>query len=186
MRYTEKRDGFNSEDMESYEDAKANALKSSPSATTFAVRGAALCKNHLVVMDGDPTRIVDISVCRAGRSAKMHMVGRDIFTESKKVCALVSLRHSYDRLVLQEVFLWVGDFIDAPVITNAEYTLIDIDAPILKLLTDDGEPKDDVSVPGASLGIRLATDFALGKKLRVRTRTVLGEEQVISYEQTTG
>lgn len=56
---------------------------------------------------------------------------------------------------------------------------VNINAPILNLLTDEGEPKDDVDVSkDTALCERLAGDFALGKDLRVKTVRAMGEEQV--------
>jgi translation initiation factor 5A len=59
-----------------------------------------------------------------------------------------------------------------------EHTQLNIDGPILNLLTDDGEPKDDVNIPHGKLGESLFSDFAEGKDLRVRTLSALDEEQV--------
>ncbi|KAJ6524499.1 hypothetical protein B0H19DRAFT_594889 [Mycena capillaripes] len=149
----------NSDDVGSYEETRACA----GSVPTFSVRGAMLSKDHYVVLKGRPVRIVDLSFGHPGKGTrKMHIVAVDVFTGNKS-----------------EEIRRVDDSIDAPtVVAQAEYTLVNIDAPILNLLTDDGEAKDDVNVPTGVLGARLAADFALGKDLRVMTVTAMGEEQV--------
>ncbi|KAJ7254737.1 hypothetical protein C8J57DRAFT_1136791, partial [Mycena rebaudengoi] len=141
------------------------------SAKTFSVHAAALRlrQDHHVVIKGRPARIIDLSIskyaCHWG--AKIHVVALDV------------------RVVLRtkEDISRVKDFIDAPILVEAQYTLLNIDGPILNLLTDDGEPKDDVNIPHGKLGASLFSDFAEGKDLRVRTLSALDEEQVVAYEE---
>ncbi|KAJ7242199.1 eukaryotic translation initiation factor 5A-2 [Mycena rebaudengoi] len=165
-----KNHGVDAEDVGGYEDAKVNALKANPSAKTFSVHAAALRlrQDHHVVIKGRPARIIDLSIskyaCHWG--AKIHVVALDIFTHKK-----------------WEDISRVKDFIDAPILVEAQYTLLNIDGPILNLLTDDGEPKDDVNIPHGKLGASLFSDFAEGKDLRVRTLSALDEEQVVAYEE---
>ncbi|KAJ7631909.1 initiation factor 5a, partial [Mycena polygramma] len=156
------------DELITYEEARAAAanLKAVKPKPTFSVRASMLRVNHVVVIKGRPVRIVDYSKSKAGRGTKTHLIARDIFTD-KKLEDIINSIH----------------FIDAPVLTRGEYTLANIDAPILNLLTDDGEPKDDVNVPKGPLGARLAADFAEGKDLRVSTLEALGEEQVVAYQE---
>ncbi|KAF7326939.1 Eukaryotic translation initiation factor 5A [Mycena venus] len=171
--FTMKNYGVDAEDIESYEDAKVNALKANPSAKTFSVRAVALRlrQDHHVVIKGRPMRIVDLSFskCACHRGGKIHIVAVDIFTYKK-----------------WEDITPVKGFIDAPIIAEAEYTVLNIDGPILNLLTDDGEPKDDVNVPHGKLGASLLADFAEGKDLRVKTLSALDEEQVGPFRLNAG
>ncbi|KAJ7802227.1 initiation factor 5a [Mycena olivaceomarginata] len=151
--------GVDLEEVGTYAELETRARTAESAPTTFSVCAAALHKHHHVVLQGRPGRIVHLSHSRAGYSYKMHMVTLDIFAGRK-------MEHIMD----------VKHFIDAPVLTHSEYTLVNIDAPILNLLTDEGEPKDDVDVSkDTALCERLAGDFALGKDLRVKT--------VVSYEE---
>ncbi|KAJ6524500.1 eukaryotic translation initiation factor 5A-2 [Mycena capillaripes] len=148
----------------SYEEARAVAVGTGK--PTFSVCAARLRAHHIVVIKGRPVRVVDLSVSAAGYGKKIHIVALDIFTGKR-----------------MEAIMWLNHFLDAPVLKRAEYTLVNIDAPILNLLTDDGESKDDVNVPQSPLGKRLAADFTEGKDLRVTTLTALEEEQVESYKE---
>ncbi|KAJ7248101.1 hypothetical protein C8J57DRAFT_1724395 [Mycena rebaudengoi] len=151
-----KNHGVDAEDVGGYEDAKVNALKANPSAKTFSVHAAALRlrQDHHVVIKGRPARIIDLSI---SKSSPIKIGWEDISR--------------------------VKDLIDAPILVEAQYTLLNIDGPILNLLTDDGEPKDDVNIPHGKLGASLFSDFAEGKDLRVRTLSALDEEQVVAYEE---
>ncbi|KAJ7208411.1 hypothetical protein C8J57DRAFT_1540707 [Mycena rebaudengoi] len=168
-----KNHGVDAEDVGGYEDAKVNALKANPSAKTFSVRAAALRlrQDHHVVIKGRPARIIDLSIskCTCHWGAKIHGVAHDvrvvIFTHKK-----------------WEDISRVKDFIDAPILVEAQYTLLNIDGPILNL-TDDGEPKDDINSPHGKLGASLFSDFAEGKDLRARTLSALDGEQVVAYEE---
>ncbi|KAJ7353422.1 hypothetical protein DFH08DRAFT_65021 [Mycena albidolilacea] len=157
--------GVDLEEVGTYAELETRARTADSAPTTFSVCAAALRKHHHVVLQGRPGRIVDLSHSRAGYSYKMHMVTVDIFTGLK-----------------MEHIMNVQHFIDAPVLTRSEYTLVNINALILNLLTDEGEPKDDVDVDKALCG-RLAADLALGKDLRVKTVRAMGEEQVVSYKE---
>ncbi|KAF7326943.1 Eukaryotic translation initiation factor 5A [Mycena venus] len=126
--------------------------------------GPPMCKPQANILRR-PVRIIDIYLSTIS-TRKMVVRGVDVFTDKKL-----------------EQILYLKDPVVALVVSHAEYTLINIDAPILNLLTDDGEPKDDVNVPDGSLGTRLAADFALGKELRVRTVAMMGEERVVSYKE---
>ncbi|KAJ6478554.1 translation initiation factor eIF-5A, partial [Mycena vitilis] len=155
------------DELISYEEARAANLKAAKPKPTFSVRASMLRVNHVIVIKGRPVRLVDSSQSKAGRGTVRRLIARDIFTD-KKLEEVIKSTH----------------FIDAPVLTRAEYTLANIDTPILNLLTDDGEPKDDVNVPKGALGKRLVADFAEGKDLRVSTLEALGEEQVVAYEES--
>ncbi|KAJ7198306.1 eukaryotic translation initiation factor 5A [Mycena pura] len=160
--------GIDDKDIVSYEHAKAKALKSSPSTKTFSVQVVALRTQHHVLIKDRPVRIVDLTVsrCACKNRGKMHIVGIDIFTRKK----------------LEDVTP-VKASISAPILVSAEYTLLNIDGPILNLLTKGDELKDDVNVPGGDLGASLMAAFREGKELRVKTLSALAEEHVVAYEE---
>ncbi|KAJ7145990.1 hypothetical protein C8R44DRAFT_756284 [Mycena epipterygia] len=161
------------EKVPSYEEARASAA---PGAQTFTVHLSVAVsrfalrrdRDHYVVLQGRPVKVVDTSTNKAGYSTKMHIIGFDIFT-GKKLEDMIRLPAT----------------IVVPVVTKHEYMLINIDAPLLHLLSDAGQTKDDVDLPPGPLGPLLAADFALGKDLRVMTRAALDEEMVFSYREAT-
>ncbi|KAJ7929594.1 hypothetical protein B0H13DRAFT_2310518 [Mycena leptocephala] len=169
-------------DFQSYEEAHARAVAGAVAGAvpTFSVCGAALHKDHHIVLKGAPPRAHPLP-------HPLHIQGpwnlekdahpqrRYLHQRTTGGC-LPSLRIKFIDSGTKEEIRYVKDFIDAPVLTRANYTLGSIDAPILNLLTDDGESKDDVNLPRGPLGERLAADFALGKDLTVTTLSALGEK----------
>ncbi|KAJ7115546.1 eukaryotic elongation factor 5A hypusine, DNA-binding OB fold-domain-containing protein [Mycena crocata] len=154
------------EEVESYSEARERATASPIPTLKFSVRGDVLQRNQHVLIKGRPVKIVDLSSSSAGYGKKLHIVGIDIFT-SKRL----------------EDISWTTHFFEAPLLARHEYTLVNIDTPILNLLTDDGTTKDDVNLPSTPLGISLEADFLAGKELRVTTLRAMNEEQVMSYKE---
>ncbi|KAJ5240483.1 uncharacterized protein N7469_002074 [Penicillium citrinum] len=75
------------------------------------------------------------------------------------------------------------DNVEVPNVERTEYTLVNIDAGMLNLMTRDGIPKDDISNPNNDLGTQIKEDFESGKELLVTVISAMGEEQAISFKE---
>lgn len=141
---------------------------SSGAALTYPMQCSALRKNGFVVMKNRPCKIVDMSTSKTGKhgSAKVNLVGIDIFT-AKKYEEICPSTHN----------------MDVPVVSRAEYSLIDIDDGFLSLMTNNGETKDDVKLGDDEVCQRLKADFEEGKELLVTIVKAMGEEAVNSYKE---
>merc|ERR1739848_713831 len=88
-------------------------------------------------MGGNPYKVVDYSTSKTGKHghAKAHIIGIDIFT-GKKCEDLCPTSHN----------------MMVPIVTKNTYTLMDIgeDGSTISLLTEDGEPKDDLNLPSGT------------------------------------
>merc|ERR1711939_1074997 len=87
-------------------------------------------KGGYVMIKGKPCKVVDYSTSKTGKHghAKAHIIGIDIFT-GKKCEDLCPTSHN----------------MMVPIVTKTSYTVMDVtDDGQLSLLTDDGEPKDDL------------------------------------------
>ncbi|EIW56571.1 eukaryotic translation initiation factor 5A [Trametes versicolor FP-101664 SS1] len=135
---------------------------------TFPMQCSALRKNGHVVIKGRPCKIVDMSTSKTGKHghAKVHLVAIDIFT-GRKLEELSPSTHN----------------VDVPNVFRNEYQLVNIDDGFLNLMSQDGNPKDDVKVPEGELGKQIQTDFDDGKDLLVTIISAMGEEQAISVKE---
>ncbi|KAJ7468507.1 eukaryotic translation initiation factor 5A [Mycena latifolia] len=158
--------GKEDDDEPTYEQALAAAA---PGAKTFSVRVCKLRRTHHVVIKNRPVKIVDHATSRtACHGSKTYIVGFDIFTGKK----LEEIADTTSRIT-------------APILSHAEYTLLDINPPTLALLTDSGTSKDDVDLPRfpAGLAASLQAAFARGAEIRVQTVTALGGEGVVAFTE---
>ncbi|KAJ7712487.1 eukaryotic elongation factor 5A hypusine, DNA-binding OB fold-domain-containing protein [Mycena metata] len=152
------------ESIVAYDVALARALASVPRKRSFVVSPTVIRLHSYIVIRDRPCKVIDMSTSKTGcRSTKAHFVAIDIFTGKKMETVSCTKRA-----------------MEAPVVTAAEYTVINVDESIISLLTDDGESKEDVNLPSGPLGKTMAADFAAGKELRVTVYNALGEEQVMS------
>ncbi|OJT01577.1 Eukaryotic translation initiation factor 5A [Trametes pubescens] len=135
---------------------------------TFPMQCSALRKNGHVVIKGRPCKIVDMSTSKTGKHghAKVHLVAIDIFT-GRKLEELSPSTHN----------------VDVPNVFRNEYQLVNIDDGFLNLMSQDGNPKDDVKVPEGELGKQIQADFDDGKDLLVTIISAMGEEQAISVKE---
>jgi translation initiation factor 5A len=110
-------------------------------------------KGGFALMRGHPCKVVDMSTSKTGKHghAKVHMVGLDIFT-GKKYEEICPSTHN----------------MDIPVVKRTDYQLMDItEEGYCSLLTDAGDPKEDLKVPEGELGEKLQADFDADKDLNV-------------------
>ncbi|KAJ7026726.1 eukaryotic translation initiation factor 5A-2 [Mycena alexandri] len=131
------------EGIVAYDVALARALASVPRKQSFIVSPTVVRNYSYVVIRDRPCEVVDMSFSKTGcHSAMVHFVAIDMFTGKKLETVLCTKR-----------------VMEAPVVTKAEYPVINIDESILSLLTDDGESKDDVNLPIGPLGKTIEADF---------------------------
>lgn len=135
---------------------------------TYPLQCSALRKNGFVMISGRPCKIVDMSTSKTGKhgSAKVNLVGIDIFT-GKKYEDISPSTHN----------------MEVPNVIRKEYQLVNIDDGFLALITDNGEPKDDVKLPESEVGEQIQADFDAGKDLLVTVVAAMGEEHVLAYKE---
>jgi translation initiation factor 5A len=73
---------------------------------------------------------------------------------------------------------------DVPNVVRTEYQLVNIDDGYLNLMTTDGASKDDVKVPEGDMGKQITDLFEDGKDILVMIVAAMGEEQAISFKET--
>ena len=135
---------------------------------TVPIQCSGLRKNGFVVIKDRPCKIVDMSTSKTGKhgSAKVHLVGIDIFT-GKKYEEISPSTHN----------------MNVPNVARVEYTLLDIDSGYLSLMQASGDTKDDVRLPDGELGEKIKQDFDAGKELLVSVISAMGEEVAMSYKE---
>ncbi|ESK87690.1 eukaryotic translation initiation factor 5a [Moniliophthora roreri MCA 2997] len=147
---------------QTFEQASAGA------SATYPMQCSALRKNGHVVIKGRPCKIVEMSTSKTGKHghAKVHLVGIDIFT-GKKLEDISPSTHN----------------MDVPNVYRNEFQLVNIDDGFLNLMTQDGNPKDDVRLPENDLGKQIQDEFDGGKDLLVTIVSAMSEEQAISFKE---
>lgn len=134
---------------------------------TFPIQCSALRKNGFVVMKNRPCKIVDMSTSKTGKhgSAKVHMVGIDIFT-SKKYEDISPSTHN----------------MEVPNVSRIEFTLCDVSDGYLSLMDQNGNIKDDVRLPEGEVGAAIQAALADGKETIVTVLKAMGEECAIQVK----
>ena len=165
------------DETETFESADAGSSESYP------MEGGQIRKGGYLMIKGRPTKVIEVSTSKTGKHghAKCHFVAIDIFT-GKKMEDLVPSSHN--TLV--------------PVVTTAEYTVLDVgDDGALSLLTAAGETKDDLNLPDEAAGPARGSDeskaiakeiqekFAADKSLIVTVRSAVGQEMICAVKEDT-
>lgn len=150
------------EEYETFEHSTSGASQ------TIPMQCSALRKNGFVVISGRPCKIVDMSTSKTGKhgSAKVNMVGIDIFT-GKKYEDISPSTHN----------------MEVPVVVRKEYQLIDIEDGFISLITDSGDTKSDVKLPEGEIGEQIKKEFQAGKDLLVTVVAAMGEEHALSVKE---
>ena len=127
----------------------------------------------LVMVKGNPCKVTEVTTAKPGKhgSAKVILKGKDIITSKVYECTF----HA-------------GDMVDAPLVSRAEYTLLNIDEETLELLDKDGEVKSDINLPTLEHLKDVATNikhiFEEGKKeCLVTVINVMGTEVAIEVRE---
>lgn len=96
-----------------------------------------LRQNGHVILKSHPCQIVEMSTCKTGKhgSAKVHMVGIDIFTQKK----------------YEEIFSSTAT-VDVPNIVRKEYQLLNINDGFLSLLDDKNNICDNIRLEDNDIG----------------------------------
>ncbi|KAF0979781.1 hypothetical protein FDP41_000934 [Naegleria fowleri] len=135
---------------------------------THPVQVGTLKKGGYVVIQGRACKIDDFSTSKPGKhgSAKMHLVGIDLFTGKK-----------------YEVVAPTSANIDAPYVAKKEYPLMDVSEDgYLTVLTDTGDERCDIQVQNSELLNRIKSAFGEDQEVRIMTISAMGMEQVVDMK----
>eukprot|EP01084_Bolivina_argentea_P299576 516404_1 len=140
---------------------------------TYPCDAGQIRKGGHIVIKGRPCKVVNVSTSKTGKHghAKANFTAIDIFT-GKKLEDIVPTSHSTS----------------VPNVVRIEYQLLDIsDDNFLSLLTENGDTKDDLKLPGFPEGFddELRDAFDSGKTLIVTVVSAMGHDQVMSYKEDT-
>jgi len=138
------------------------------------VSAGSLKKGDLVMIKGNPCKVVSFSTAKVGKhgSAKAMVTGIDIFTSNKHESTFGS-----------------GDMIDAPLVKKNEYTLVNIeDDGFVHLMNDAGDIKEDLKLPEDDWlkdeAARIRRIFEEGKKeCLVQVVAAMGKEKIIGVRE---
>jgi len=141
--------------------------------STFPIQAGSLKKGDFAILKGKPCKVMEIRTAKTGKHghAKATITGIDIFT-GKKCEDSCPTSHN----------------IDAPVVTRKEYTLVDIQNDgFVSLLTEDGDTKDDLSLPTEADFVELVgkikVAFEGGKEVTINVVSAMGTEKIIDYRE---
>jgi len=152
------------EEIEEFADVGAGA------SATYPMQCSALRKNGFVMIKGRPCKIVEMSTSKTGKHghAKVHMVALDIFT-GKKLEDICPSTHN----------------MDVPNVVRKEYSLLNIEDGFLSLMDDNGEQREDISVPEGEIGEEITTKFEAGNNIMVTIQSAVGEEMAVGVKLST-
>lgn len=135
------------------------------------VEAGSLKKGDYVMMNDKPCKITGISHAKPGKhgSAK----------------AIIKGTNQFDGKTVEATF-GTGDMIQAPIVTKKEYLLLGVEDDMLSLLDDDGEQKDDVSMPekmNMEVKAQIEAFLAEDKSVLVQVTKILDKEMVSSCRE---
>eukprot|EP00746_Dinoflagellata_sp_MGD_P145486 gnl/MRDRNA2_/MRDRNA2_78094_c0_seq1.p1 gnl/MRDRNA2_/MRDRNA2_78094_c0~~gnl/MRDRNA2_/MRDRNA2_78094_c0_seq1.p1 ORF type:complete len:161 (-),score=34.50 gnl/MRDRNA2_/MRDRNA2_78094_c0_seq1:148-630(-) len=142
---------------------------------TYPLEAGSCRKGCHLMIKGNPCKVIEVTTSKTGKHghAKCHFVATDIFT-GKKMEELVSSSHN----------------VAVPFVTRQEYTIMDMPGDgTLSLLTEGGDPKDDLNVPDETDEDKknvegMKKEFDAGKNVIVIVQAACGKEKVVSYRAT--
>ena len=132
---------------------------------------SAFRKGQYIMIKDRPCKIIDMSTCKTGKhgSAKVHVVAVDIFTDRK--CEDVSPSTANK---------------DMPIVRRVEYQLVDIaNDGYVSLMSDKGDVKEDVQLPGGDLEADLRARFEKGDIVMVTVMSACNEEKIVNCKTIT-
>mmetsp|Transcript_3925 Transcript_3925/g.5097 ORF Transcript_3925/g.5097 Transcript_3925/m.5097 type:complete len:158 (+) Transcript_3925:41-514(+) len=153
-------------DDETFESTDAGA------SLTFPVQAGNVKKGDVVLLDGFPCKVVDMSTSKTGKHghAKAHVIGLDIF-EGKKHEEVCPSSHNMQGVVMK----------------RTEYKIMDIQADQLTLMLDDGSMKEDLDLPkDADLADKIRKAHEGGDDVSVVVITAMNREAVVSFKDDSG
>ena len=118
-----------------------------------------------------PCKISAVSTSKTGKhgSAKCNFTGIDIFTGKK-----------YEEIAPS------SETVHVPVVTRAEYTLVDISSDdFCTLMNDEGECREDIKLPDLPEGFarEIRQKFESGKSYSVIVLSAMKHEQIMSIKE---
>jgi translation initiation factor 5A len=142
---------------------------------TYPMEAGSCRKGCHLMIKGNPCKIIEVTTSKTGKHghAKCHFIATDIFT-GKKMEELVSSSHT----------------VPVPFVTRNEFTIMDIgDDGTVSLLTESGEPKDDLNLPDETEDDKknvegFKKEFEAGKTVIVIVQSACGKEKIVSYRCT--
>ena len=132
---------------------------------------SAFRKGQYIMIKDRPCKIIDMSTCKTGKhgSAKVHVTAIDIFTDKK--CEDVSPSTANK---------------DMPIVKRIEYQLVDISYDgFVSLMSEKGDMKEDVQLPGGDLDDDLKSRFNKGDMVMVTVMSACNEEKIVSCKTIT-
>jgi len=120
---------------------------------TYPQQCSALRKGGYVIMKGAPCKIMEMSTSKTGKHghAKVHLVGIDIFTDTK----------------LEDISPSTHN-VDVPNVTRIEFQLVDVDEDSAHILLPSGETRP-VKLPGLqNLNNMKETDSQVSLRNKIR------------------
>lgn len=137
---------------------------------TTPMQASSLRKGGVVMLKGNPCKIVDMSTSKTGKHghAKVNFVGVDIFT-GKKYEDMCPSTHN----------------MDVPVVKKVEWQVLDIQPDgFLSLLGPDNETqKEDLKMPtDEKLAQDIRNKFEAGESFVVIVQSAMSIEQIISVK----
>ncbi|XP_060919851.1 eukaryotic translation initiation factor 5A-2 [Labrus mixtus] len=143
----------------------------SGASNTYPIQCSALRKNGLVMIKGNPCKIVEMSTSKTGKHghAKVHLVGIHLFTQ-KKFEDICPSTHN----------------MDVPNVTRRDYQVCDLDAEgFLALMDDNGDTREDLKVPDNEVGKDIRKRFSNGETFMVSVLKALKDEEVVGTKVLT-
>ena len=141
--------------------------------STYPSEAGQIRKGGHIMIKGHPCKVVSVSTSKTGKHghAKCNFTALDIFTNRK-----------YEDIVPSTHTAFV------PVVSRAEYTLLDImEDDYVSLMGDSGETREDIKLPliPEDFAETIRSDFDAGKNLQLGVLCACGTEQIISSKEDT-
>ncbi len=149
-----------SEDDFTFENTSTEADETYPAAV------GDLKKGGYVMIQEHPCKIIGVSSGTKDGDRTTNITALDIFTDKKYTLAIPS-----------------GHRASVPVVSRAEYTLVDVtDDGFVSLMSEDGEIRDDVKLPAfpEDFAEQLRDEFDAGRQLLVSVLSACGTDQIVS------
>ncbi|GCA63793.1 translation elongation factor IF5A [Kipferlia bialata] len=123
-------------------------------------------KGGYVVIKGRPCKVSSLSVSKTGKHghAKVNMTTYDIFT-GKKLEDMCPSTHNMNE----------------PVVERNDYTLIGIEDGYAHLMDEDGEVREDLTIPPETMGEEITAAFEDDKDVTCGVISALGHDQIMTF-----
>jgi len=157
-------------EVETFESTDAGASQTVP------MQAGSVRKGGYIVIKGKACKVIDVSTSKTGKHghAKCHFVAEDIFT-GKRCDELVPAGHN----------------LEIPVVSKAEYTLLDIDDDDhMSLMDEKGDTREDLKLPddrsgdsAFALAQEVQKKFDEGAEVAVTIMSAMGIDQLSGWKE---